>query len=58
MRQYYTEEKKQSLLKKLLPPYNTTIPELSRAEDIPTTTLYSWRAKERKNGFVRESNPS
>lgn len=58
MRQQYTEEKKQSVLKKLLPPYNMNIPEVSRAEDIPTTTLYSWRAKERKNGFMTESNSS
>jgi transposase-like protein len=46
MRQQYTEEKKQSVLKKLLPPYNMPIPELSRAEGIPVTTLYSWRSEE------------
>jgi len=50
MRQQYTEEKKQSVLKKLLPPYNMPIPELSRAEGIPTTTLYSWRSEEIKHG--------
>jgi hypothetical protein len=55
MRQQYTEEKKQSVLKKLLPPYNTSIPELSRAEGIPVTTLYSWRSEERKRGNMTES---
>lgn len=55
MRQQYTEEKKQSVLKKLLPPYNMPIPELSRAEGIPTTTLYSWRSEEIKRGNMTES---
>jgi transposase-like protein len=55
MRQQYTEEKKQSVLKKLLPPYNVAIPELSRAEGMPTTTLYSWRSEERKRGNMTES---
>jgi transposase-like protein len=55
MRQQYTEEKKQSVLKKLLPPYNIPIPELSRAENIPTTTLYTWRSKEIKRGNMTES---
>lgn len=55
MRQHYTEEKKQSVLKKLLSPYNMSIPELSRAESIPTTTLYSWRSEERKRGNMTES---
>ena len=58
MRQQYTEEKKQSVLKKLLAPYNMPIPELSRAEGIPTTTLYTWRSEERKRGNMTESNPS
>ena len=58
MRQQYTEEKKQSVLKKLLPPYNTPIPELSRAEGIPVTTLYSWRSEERKRGNMTESTQS
>jgi len=58
MRQQYTEDKKQSVLKKLLPPYNMNIPELSRAEGIPTTTLYTWRAEERKRGNMTDSNPS
>ena len=39
----YSEERKQVVLSKLLPPLNMTVTEVSRIEGIGLQTLYNWR---------------
>ena len=39
----YSPERKAAVLKKLLPPGNLSVAELSRAEGISDVTLYTWR---------------
>jgi transposase-like protein len=39
----YSEERKASVVKKLLPPINKSIAEVSRQEGISSVTLYAWR---------------
>jgi|LSQX01.1.fsa_nt_gb transposase len=41
----YSEEQKEAMLSKLLPPNNMSIPELSAQTGIPQTTLYGWRTR-------------
>ena len=47
----YSEERKESVLKKLLPPHNMTVAELSRREHISVQTLYNWRDTAKKMGM-------
>jgi transposase len=49
MRQY-SEERKEAVLNKLLPPYNRTYRELSEEECIPTSTIYTWLKKRQQAG--------
>lgn len=46
----YSEERKQAVLKKMLPPNNKTIRELAQEEGISEPTLYSWRRQARNQG--------
>ena len=46
----YSEERKQSVLRKMLPPVSMSIPELARLEGITETTLYNWRKQARVAG--------
>jgi transposase-like protein len=46
----YTAERKASVLKKLLPPHNMTIAEVSKLEGISDATLYNWRTKAKHQG--------
>jgi transposase-like protein len=46
----YSQERKESILKKLLPPQNMTVAEVAISEGISTKTLYHWRDKLRKEG--------
>jgi len=46
----YSEERKQQILNKLLPPSNMTIAEVSRSEGIGLQTLYNWRDKAKQQG--------
>lgn len=39
----YPEELKASIIVKLLPPNNASVPELAREYGLPRDTLYSWR---------------
>jgi|ERR1022692_2677791 transposase-like protein len=48
----YSPERKAAILKKLLPPLNMSIAELSRQENISTVTLYTWRKQLRERGHV------
>ena len=46
----YSRERKEAVLKKLLPPFNATVAEIARQEDISIQTLYAWRDKAKKAG--------
>ena len=46
----YSEERKEAVLAKLLPPHNRTIAELAEEEGISTATLYAWRRQAREKG--------
>lgn len=48
----YTEELKQSVLKRMMPPESRSVAELSRETGITETTLYNWRKVARRAGTV------
>jgi hypothetical protein len=41
----YSEELKSSVIAKMLPPHNRSVPELARETNIPINTLYTWRSR-------------
>lgn len=43
----YSEEFKSSIIARLLPPNNASVPELAKETGIPKDTLYTWRLKYR-----------
>ena len=47
---HYSEERKKAVLKKLLPPYNISVPALAKEEGISDQTLYNWRTKIKQQG--------
>ena len=49
---HYSDERKQAVLSKMLPPQNMSIAAISREEGIHVQTLYSWRNKEKQAGKV------
>lgn len=46
----YSEERKAAVLRKLLPPINMSVAEVSRQEGIATVTLYAWRNQVKAEG--------
>ena len=46
----YPEERKEAVLKKMLPPNNKSIPEIAAEEGICEGTLYAWRKAGRDSG--------
>jgi len=46
----YSEERKDSVLKKLLPPFNKSYSVLSKEEGIPASTICTWRTTRGKVG--------
>ena len=46
----YSDERKEAVLKKMLPPNNRTIPSLAEEEGISAATLYNWRKQARSQG--------
>ncbi len=56
MRRDYSEEKKQSVLKKLLSPYNMSIRQLAREEGIAPSTIHKWRKEYIKVGSMQENH--
>lgn len=53
---HYTQERKQAILSKLLPPLSLSIAQVSRTEGIGLQTLYNWRNKAREQGHPMPSN--
>ena len=47
---HYSPERKEAVLKKLLPPHNRTVTEVSAQEGISTATLYNWRTQAKLKG--------
>lgn len=48
----YPQERKEAVLKKLLPPVNKSVAEVAKEEGISAQTIYSWRTQARKSGAV------
>jgi transposase-like protein len=46
----YPKERKEAVLKKMLPPSNKTIPQIAKEEGISEATLYNWRKAARAEG--------
>ena len=46
----YSNERKEAVLKKLLPPLNMTVTEVAKQENISVQTLYNWRKCIRSEG--------
>jgi len=46
----YAPERREAVLKKMLPPHNRPIRELAREEGISEATLYLWRKQARAEG--------
>ena len=46
----YPAERKEAVLKKMLPPHNRSIPDLADEEGISEATLYNWRKEARQQG--------
>lgn len=46
----YSNERKEAILKKLLPPLNMTVTEVAKQESISEQTLYNWRKRIRSEG--------
>jgi transposase-like protein len=46
----YSSERKEAVLKKMLPPHHRALSELAREEGISEATLYNWRKKARAQG--------
>jgi transposase len=54
----YSAREKESLLNKLLPPYNLSPGELAHEAGITTKTVYNWRKHARARGYMHsESKP-
>lgn len=58
----YSEEFKLSIIAKLLPPHNVSVPELVKETGVPKDTLYTWRNKYRNTrnepgAVVRNQQP-
>lgn len=55
----YPQERKEAILKKLLPPHSRTVLEVAKEEGISDATLYNWRKQLRESGaVVPDSNTS
>jgi transposase-like protein len=54
----YPRERKEAVLKKMLPPNNKTIPEISKEEGICEGTLYNWRKAARAEGRLMPDGDS
>lgn len=50
MKTKYSAEFKESIIARLLPPQNASVPEVSRQTGVPKDTLYSWRIQYRNSG--------
>ena len=54
----YSKERKEAVLKKMVPPHNRSIVELAREEGISEATLYMWRRQARERGLLLPDSDS
>lgn len=54
----YPKERKEAVLKKMLPPQNKSIPEIAKEEGISEGTLYNWRKAARAEGRLMPDGDS
>ena len=54
----YPAERKEAVIKKMLPPHNKSIPELAKEEGICEGTLYNWRKAARAKGMLMPDGDS
>lgn len=54
----YPKERKEAVLKKMMPPHNRTVPDLAREEGISEATLYIWRKEARSRGVLMPDGDS
>jgi transposase-like protein len=54
----YPQERKEAVLKKMMPPHNRTITQLSLEEGISEATLYNWRQEARSKGILMPDGDS
>lgn len=54
----YPKERKEAVLKKMLPPQNKSIPEIAKEEGICEGTLYNWRKAARAAGRLMPDGDS
>ena len=54
----YSNERREAMLRKMLPPHNMRIPELAKTEGIPAWTLYEWRRRAQLNGQFPSASAS
>ena len=48
----YSPERKEAVLKKMMPPHNRSIQQLAKEEGISEATLYNWRNEARRKGIL------
>ena len=48
---HYSTERKESVLKKLLPPHNMSVTAVALEEGISSQTLYNWRHQAKQSGL-------
>jgi len=48
----YSPERKEAVLRKMVPPHNRSIKELAREEGISEATLFNWRRQARDKGLL------
>jgi transposase len=58
----YSKEFKDSIISRMLPPHNASVPDLARETGIPKDTLYTWRlkycnAQDRPGNHSRPADP-
>ena len=50
----YPKERKEAVLRKMMPPHNRSVPELAEEEGISEATLYIWRRQAREKELQRK----
>lgn len=48
----YSQERRESVLRKMMPPHNRSISQLAEEEGISEPTLYNWRNEARRKGML------
>ena len=54
----YSNELKEQIVRKMLPPGNQSVATIHRETGISTPTLYAWKKQYRERGFVVPSKSS